>query len=140
MRGDRLADIVNSALQQPKLGTCLNTWIGPGTVLTNANRSYVDFRQSSAQLSQMTQVSNTVGTVQVPVPSSGRGTIYIASEFWGNKNGRVGRVAHPLPAGIEQCGCPILLRNFCCEAKGGMNRIALMPRGCGEIYGGGDYH
>jgi len=90
--GSFINTVVNSALKQSKLGACLNKWVGPGTVLTNANLPIVDFRSSSAQLDQMLGAGGnqlqpgTLGTIQTPVPSTGPGTLYIASELWGNLN------------------------------------------------------
>jgi RHS repeat-associated protein len=93
-------DVVNSALKKPKLGSCLNKWIGPGTVLTNANLPVVDFRSSSAQLDQMLRDEGyqvepgTLGTIQTPVPETGSGTLYIASEDWGNFNDSMRTFTH----------------------------------------------
>jgi hypothetical protein len=83
----RIIDIVNSALQQPGLGACLNTWIGPGLVLTNANLPYVDATQSEAQLAVIANRDVLVeGTPKEPVPASGRLTVYVASDIIGDKN------------------------------------------------------
>jgi hypothetical protein len=80
----RIKDIINNALKQAKLSECLNKWIGPGTVLTNANLPYLNATQSSAQLSARRGAQNVLGTPDMPVPSTGRGTALVASDILGN--------------------------------------------------------
>ena len=84
----RVADTVNSALQQPNLSNCLNTWIGPGLVLTNDNLPYMDATKSGTQLAKIAKSKDPAieGTVKEPVPASGRSTVYVASEIMGDKN------------------------------------------------------
>jgi len=80
----RIKDIINNALKQAKLSECLNKWIGPGTVLTNANLPYINATQSSAQLSARRGANDVLGTPDMPVPSTGRGTALVASDILGN--------------------------------------------------------
>lgn len=82
--GSRIASIVDLALHQPKLSQCLNAYFGPGNILSNQNLPKVDTTQSKAQLSAQTGNSegNTIGATQQPVPSSGPGTVEMASEYF----------------------------------------------------------
>lgn len=82
-----MVDTVNSALQQPNLSSCLNTWIGPGLVLTNDNLPFMDATKSDSQLATIAGSKDPVdGTVKEPVPASGRSTVYVASNLMGDKN------------------------------------------------------
>ncbi len=66
----KIADLVNQALQHERLAKCLNKWIGPGIVLTNENRPYVDASENLP--------GATFGQTRTrEVPPTGRGTAYI---------------------------------------------------------------
>ena len=85
----RVVDIVNSALKQPGLGACLNTWIGSGLVLTNANLPFMNATKSSDQLAAMIGYSgggDVDGTTGAQVAPTGRSTVYVASGVLGDKD------------------------------------------------------
>jgi len=116
----RINDVVNSALQTPGLGACLNTWIGPGLVLTNANLPYVDATKSTAELATYTNSPVAVdGTPKQPVPATGRSTVYVASDILSNKD-------EAMRTFIHETGNALAMQNF----SGGTNAGAYLgPRG-----------
>jgi hypothetical protein len=81
---ERIKEIINNALKQPKLSECLNTWIGPGTVLTNQNLPYLNGTVSGAELSSLRGREHVIGTVELPAPTAGRGTVLLASAILPN--------------------------------------------------------
>ncbi len=70
----KIKDIINAALKQLKLAECLNKFFGRGTILTNQNLPSIDATQSSAQL------GGSLGTPKLPVPMTGKPTVYVASD------------------------------------------------------------
>jgi RHS repeat-associated protein len=85
--------IINLALHEPKLSKCLNQIFGPGNILNNQNLPHVDTTQTSTQLTNYinslnpnTPVSNpdltTASTFATPVPATGQGTVFLASDYF----------------------------------------------------------
>ncbi|MGD0007084.1 MAG: RHS repeat-associated core domain-containing protein [Terriglobia bacterium] len=77
----KIAQVVNSALHQPKLSECLNKLFGPGNILNNQNLPILDTRQSEATISVDTKAA-AYATYATPVPATGRGTVLMASEYF----------------------------------------------------------
>ncbi len=115
----QIVDTVNSALQQPDLSKCLNTWIGPGLVLTNSNLPYLDATKSGAQLAQIINSKKPTieGTVKEPVPSAGRPTVYVASEVMGNKK-------EAMRVYVHEMGNALAMQRFSGGARDGAYRGA----------------
>jgi RHS repeat-associated protein len=77
----KIAHVVNSALQQTKLSECLNKLFGPGNILNNKNLPILDTTQSEATISVDTKAA-AYATFATPVPATGRGTVLMASEYF----------------------------------------------------------
>ena len=52
---EKINRVVNQALQQSKLGECLNKIFGPGNILTNQNLPYLDTRKSQEEITKLTR-------------------------------------------------------------------------------------
>ncbi len=77
----RIKQLVNAALEHPRLSKCLNEFFGGGTILTNENRPYVDARSDLREGAfGETRAEN--------VPATGRATVFIDRSF----------LTSPLPA------------------------------------------
>jgi len=64
----KIKDLVNAALNHPRLSKCLNEFFGPGIILTNENLPYVDATKNLPGVGQ---------TDSRQVPDTGRGTVQI---------------------------------------------------------------
>ena len=74
----KIKNIINGALKQAKLAECLNKFFGKGTILNNSNLPHIDGTQGDEnQLGAQ-------GTVQLPVPATGPGTVIMASNVMNN--------------------------------------------------------
>ncbi len=89
--------VVNASLKQSRLSPCLNSWFGPGTVLSNRNLPYLDETKSSAQIAVIigyTGPGDVLGTPKQPVPKSGRPTVYVASNLRGDEDEEIRTYIH----------------------------------------------